>query len=149
MLRNNLNRHIVLGRTHTPQVSALLGSHCANIKRWHAGGILPSWDTLAPLNAAAGRMFPPPALQETSPRASELPYSPAPLLVRLWNNAESPPTQRHPLLSPPSSLLPTSSVHPFPIPLLRKNLGGSHKKSFTTALRGFSSPLNYSSHLWL
>lgn len=48
---------------------------------------------------------------------------------------------------PLSSLLPTSSVYPFPIPLLSKNLEGSHKKSFTTALGGFSSPTWDCEHL--
>jgi len=59
-------------------------------------------------------MFPPAALQETSPRASELPYSSAPLLVGLWNNAESPPLQRHPLLSSP--LLSSPHILSLPIP---------------------------------
>lgn len=121
-----LQTYWLLCREHIPFKSVLYWDPTVPVLRgscwWHPsllGHISPR------LNAAVGRMFPPAALQETSPRASELPYSPAPLLVGLRNNTESPP--KGVLLSSSLPSLPTSSAHPFPTPLLRKSLGGSYK----------------------
>lgn len=142
-----LQTYWLLCREHIPFKSVLYWDPTVPVLRgscwWHPsllGHISPR------LNAAVGRMFPPAALQETSPRASELPYSPAPLLVGLRNNTESPPEA--------SSFPPLSPLSP--LPQLTHSLHHCWGKvweeatnSFPTALRGFSSPLSCSSHLWL
>lgn len=136
-----LQTYWLLCREHILQVSALL-IHCASIKRFMLVASF-SWHISLCLYVAVGLMFPPAVCQGDFPRASELPYSPAPLLVGLRNNTWD--LQRRPSFPPLLSPLPqlTHSLHH----RWGKVWEESHK--FSLPPERILQPLSCSSHLWL
>lgn len=126
-LCNNLNRHIVFWVEHILLSHCFAGIPLCPYLEVHGGGILSSWDTLAFLNAAAGRMLPPPALQETSVGLRSC----LTVLLPCWLDCGAMLNPRFPTQETTSPLpAPPKSAHPFPVPLLMKNLWRSQKKSF-------------------